>query len=722
MSPTTADSGQAASREVHLRDYWKIAWQGRWTIVAVFLVIVASVLAYSFLATPIYRATAVVEVQPQARRVGPGQDVSGLGVASYGWFAEERYQNTQIEIIKSRGIGERAFKALGLKTDPRFKDLKDPVGAFIGGIKVEPRRETGLIEISFEGPNRDEIARWANTVADAYVARNLEKAQENAKNAVDSIKQLLGPLQSELSKAESERFDVLYKKEIYNPENQQEIVRQRLTELNKELNATEVTLVRLGSTLAKIRDLQESGADPMSLPELADDATLKELNRQKVNLEHDVESAKVQLRPGHPLFQEKQSQLNKLLQQITDQVTLKHKNIQADFDLASQRKRDLKEEIRKAEEQSFRVGRATSDYDIVKTDSQTRKQIYDVITKTMNEVAVGANLLANNVSVLDYAIPALRPVKPQKRVNLAIGSLMGIFLGLAAVFFLDYLDNTLRTPEDVERFLKLQTLAVVPKFSPEEGVTASHAVKEAYQSLRTGMIFLSRNRERRVVLITSSGPQEGKSSTVASLARSLASAGDRVVVVDCDLRRPTQHIHLKLERENGLTNYLAAPRGMDDWRPFVKNAGQPNLHAITCGPIPPNPPELLGSERFAKLLAALRESYDWVLLDSPPAVSLADAVLLSSKADMVLLVVQHNQTDRDLVMRTLGQFRNVGANLAGAILNNVDIARAYKKDYYYAGYYYYGADGKKKRRHRGTSRPAATGKSPGPDVSTGVGA
>jgi capsular exopolysaccharide synthesis family protein len=219
------------------------------------------------------------------------------------------------------------------------------------------------------------------------------------------------------------------------------------------------------------------------------------------------------------------------------------------------------------------------------------------------------------------------------------------------------------------------------------------------------LIFLSKNRERKVVLLTSTAPQEGKSSTTAELGRALASAGDRVLLVDCDLRRPTQHIHLGLTRDNGLTDFLAAPQPFMNWRAYLKSTGSENLQVVTCGPIPPNPPELLGSERFKRFLAEAREAYDWVLLDSPPAVSLSDATLLAGLADLVLLVVRHNHTDRDVVARTLQQLRRVGANVAGVILNNVDFDRAYGKEYGYAGYYY--AEGDKATRRRKSKSPAS---------------
>jgi capsular exopolysaccharide synthesis family protein len=695
MEPANEGRGPAL-KEVHLRDYWKIAWQGRWVVLAVFFVVLSLVTAWTFLQTPVYRGVATVEIQPQARRLAPGQDVSGIGAAGYGWFAEEKYQNTQIEVIKSRSVAERAFRLLGLSQHPMFAKASDPVGSFLGMIKVEPRRETGLIEIAIESTDAAEAARWANAVADTFVDRNLEKARDNARAAVKSIEKLLVPIRTQLSEAEKERLDVLQSTKIYNPENQTEIVKQRQVELNAELNKTQIRVASLRSVLAKVEELKKKGADPSTLPDLANDTMLQELYRQKVQAEKDLESARVVYKPGAPQYLEKESQKTKIEQKIAERIDSSLEKFRNDYALAVQTQNYLTGEIRKSEEDSYRVGIANSQYGVVKTDAETRKQIFDVITKTMNEISVGADLLANNVAVLDHAPTPLRPIRPSKRLNLFLGSVMGLFLGLGAVFFLDYLDNTFRSPEDIEKYLGLSVLAVVPKVR-EAGVD-SHAVRESYQTLRTSVIFCSRNRERRLLLVTSTAPQEGKSSTVVNLARTLASAGERVVLLDCDLRRPTLHQHFQIEREPGITNYLAGRLDATDWRPFVRTVDVPNLHVVPCGPIPPSPPELFGTARFRNLLHDLKKEYDWVLVDSPPLTSLSDSTLLASIADMVVLVVKHNATDRDLVTRSIQQLRNVNDTVVGVVLNNVDIDKAYQKDYYYAGYYYYGAEQKKKRR------------------------
>jgi len=224
--------------------------------------------------------------------------------------------------------------------------------------------------------------------------------------------------------------------------------------------------------------------------------------------------------------------------------------------------------------------------------------------------------------------------------------------------------------------------------------TADRGVREAFQTLRTGLIFTSQNRERRVVLLTSTVPQEGKSSTAALAAATIAGAGESVIVVDADLRKPTQHLHHDLSREPGLTNCLAEPPGGADWRHFVRRSAKTNSDVLTAGVIPPNPTDLLGSERFRELIADLRNSYDWVLIDSPPSLSLADSAVLATRADVVVLVVRHRRTDRDLVVRNVRQLRKIGATVAGAVLNGVDLRRGGQAAEAYASYYYYGEERK----------------------------
>ncbi|MBD3868463.1 MAG: polysaccharide biosynthesis tyrosine autokinase [Acidobacteria bacterium] len=707
MQNTEQTQSSLLIRDVHLRDYWKIIWQGRWTLISVFFLVVTLVGVWTFLQTPVYKAASSLEIQTHSSQITPGQDISGLGASGYGFFAEEKYVATQVEIIRSRDVAGKAFRSLALDADPRFQGMDDPVNAFRSRIQVMPRRETGLIEVSIEGGDRFEITKWVNAVVDAYSARNLQKARNNIESSVELIKQQLAPLANSLREAESTLMDDRGERQIYNPENQQEAIRKRMGELNTELAQVSGEVNRLKDLLEKVDEIRASGGDPMALPELAQDPVLQEQNRNRVQLLRDLEAKKLTLRPGHRDYKAKEAELETVNLKIEDQLYVLYNKIQTNYDLKDSQRKYLNSELRKMEAADYEMERARSTFAMAQTDVESQKQVFDLISRTLQDVSLSAGLLANNVSVLDKATPPLYPIKPKKKMNLILGALLGLFSGIGVVFFLDYLDHTLRSPEDVEKVLNLNTLSVIPRF--EEGDRANRAIKEAYQTLRTGLIFSSNNRERKVLLITSTVPQEGKSSTIARLGQTLAGPGEKVLILDCDLRRPTQHFHLGTEREPGLTSYLAAPRDVTDWKPFVRPTSYENLDVLTAGPIPPNPPELLGGERFRDLLDSVRNDYDWVLIDSPPSMSLSDTSLLADLADMTLLVVQHNQTDKDVIQKNVQHLKRVGANLIGAILNNVDIQKAYQKDYYYAGYYYFNEETGKTSRKK---KPAAAGSGP----------
>lgn len=697
----------SALREVHLRDYWKIVWQGRWTLLAIFCLVVGVTAIWTFLQQPIYRATVLVEVQPQARRLLLSQDVSGMGATGYSWLAEEKYHNTQIEILKSRDVSKRVVRLLDLGSHPRFRGLPDPVDAFRRQIRVEPRRDTALLELSMEGQNPNEITQWINAVAQAYVNRNFEQAHDNLKRSAQAIQEQMDNLKQRLSQVEERRLDTLRETQIYDAENQKEILRDKLKAYNEQLTEVRIEAQQLESTLGQIRQLQARKAELLSLPDFAADSTLQSLMHRKTELQQELEKARVDLKPDHPEVGKIKGQMRTVENDIDAQLKVLITSLELRYDRARAKDAALEEQIKNADLDSLHVASATSKYDTVKTEAATTRGIVDVINKTTQEVALSAELLNNNVSVVDEANPPLYPVKPRKSVNLALGAVMGMFFGLGLVFFLDYLDNTIRTPEDVEKFLGLSVLGVIPKMQDEQGL-AHRAMREAFQSLRTSVIFSSKSRQHKVLLITSTGPREGKSSTVANLGRVLAAASDRVIVVDCDLRKPKQHVHYGLEREPGLTNYLAGRAEEQDWSRYVRSV-QPNLDVLPCGLVPPSPPELLGSDRFRELLGSLRERYDWVLLDSPPAANLADASLLASLAEMIVLVVRHNATDRDHVVKTYRLLHGVNASVAGVVLNSVDLERAYHKDYYYAGYYYQDEEGRERPRKRGVERKAGVG-------------
>jgi capsular exopolysaccharide synthesis family protein len=286
-------------------------------------------------------------------------------------------------------------------------------------------------------------------------------------------------------------------------------------------------------------------------------------------------------------------------------------------------------------------------------------------------------------------------VRPQKRRSALAGLLLGLAAGLGLVLARDYLGNTIRDAEEVERYLHLDLLAAVPRYENEDDSLAT----EAYQNLRTALLFARRGERGEVVLVTGTAPQEGKTTTIVNLARLLAGAGEKTAVVDCDLRRAQMHQRLGLPREPGFTDYFVRHEPLTS---LLRPTATANLFVLTAGPLPPNPPALLARKALGELLAALRKEFDWILIDSPPLASVTDALLLARHADHAVLVIEHNKVDKRLVKRATAALRKATPNLLGAVLNVVDV-RA--QSYHY--YYYSQREGARDR-----TRPAPPGEGP----------
>lgn len=709
MSDNITQPGE--QRDAHLLDYWHTIWRGRWMVLTIFVVVVVLVAIGTFTQTQVYRATATVEITPQSRKVSPVADVAELGTGNFGWHAEERYFNTQYEIIRSRDVAQRAFDRLDLYNHPQFKKSQDPVGSFVKMLEVEPVKDTGIVEISLEGPRPEEVATWVNTVAEAYVQRNLDQAVQATARAVNALLHEIAPLKERLEDTQRDSFEFAEKANLYIPENQKQMTNERLSRLQTQLTETQVKRSEFETLINQIDGVVRSGAASETIPQVGNDAVVQGLYREKVALEREHDRLRLTYKDKHIRVLEKQEELQKLNEKIQAEANRIVSNLKAEHALLKDQEAQLRRAIDETRTESLAVNRKASTYELVRGEATETKRIYDLITARVKEIGLSASLLNNNLRIVDPSPVPKSPVKPRPVLNLAIGVLMGLLLGVGTVFFLDYLDNTVRSTEDVERYLRLNLLAIVPR----TGEGADHAAREAYQSLRTSLLFSRKNRNANAVLITSAGPREGKTTTIVNLARTLAVAGERVAIIDCDLRRPAVHQWLGLGRDLGVTNYILASHG-DDWRDYLRPADQPNLHAMASGPLPPNPADVFGHERFKNLLVELRQHFDWVFIDSPPVVSLADAVILASMTDMVAFVIKHNENDKDLIRRCVTDLKRVNANVIGAVLNHVDLERSHYKDYYYAGYYYYGESGTKgsKRRAGGAKLSAVepAGKQP----------
>jgi polysaccharide biosynthesis transport protein len=350
-------------------------------------------------------------------------------------------------------------------------------------------------------------------------------------------------------------------------------------------------------------------------------------------------------------------------------------------------------------------------YQVLQQETDSNRGLYDMLLKRLKETNVSEENRTVSIHVVDAAEVPKGPAKPRISLNLLLACLVGLMGGVGVAFFLEYLDNTIKTPDDLKQYLNVAYLGPIPNFPMEQGRSESELVvfndpkssaSEAYRGLRTGILFSTPGHSPRSLLVTSSGPQEGKTITTANLAITMAQAGQKILILDCDMRKPRLHKVFPCDRARGMSNILV---GEGDWRKLRVATQVPNLEIIPSGPIPPNPAELIGSDRMKRLIDELLQEYDRVLIDSPPIVAVTDSVVLSRFVQGVVLVIQVGVTTRDVINNCVRQIRDVQAHVLGAVLNNVNIG---KDSYYYYQYYYYyygeGGDRKRKKHSRRKSK------------------
>ncbi|HXI01565.1 MAG TPA: polysaccharide biosynthesis tyrosine autokinase [Candidatus Saccharimonadales bacterium] len=674
--------GDPREARAHLRQYWRILWAGRYTALTTFVVIVTVGVVATFLQTPIYKSTATLEIHARAQKVAPVADVSQIGTTDYGWSAEDRYLKTQLEVLQSRAVAEKAFNMLGQDGTP-FQKSEDPVAAFGKLLEIDPREETGIIDISMTGRDPERVTYWVNTYGQAYVDRNIEQARDNAKQAINELLERIEPLRKKLKDTQDRMFKYARDEKVYEPDVQKKSYDERLAQLEKDFTETRLHRLQLEAVFQKIEEISQSGGNYHVLPQVADDEVLRDLNKQRIDLETEQKRLLVTYKPGHFKVKEVTSELEKLEQKISNETDRIISAIRTDYSLTLDREKDLKNAIERAKVDALDVSEKASGYKMLETEANEAQRVYDLLTARIEEVNLNAELVSNNVLLLDRAVVPLHPYRPKKILNFALSILLGGALGVGLVFFLEYIDNTVRSAETVERDLGLKIMALVPTRRRH----AESALNEAYHMLRMGVELAGRDVDKRVILVTSASPGEGKSSVSAALARALARGGDRVCLVDADLRRPSVHTTFGVPSAPGLTNFVSSGEAPGSYRGYLRDGDVEGMSILTCGPLPPNPPEIIATERFASLLTSLRADFDWVVLDSPPAVGLADSVLLSSAADMVLLVIRHASTDREIVRRALANIRRVKENVAGAVLNDVDVLKGEARSSYGTVYY-----------------------------------
>lgn len=651
----------------------------RWWIIGITALTTFLALIYSFLVTPIYQATTTVYVQTYSRAPIGNQNMVGAG----SWTEELKFYNSQEAVIKSRAVMEEVAERLNLQNHKAFKGVKDPAGVLVGYVRVDQIKESALFNISVRAPFKEDVALWANTIAEVYKDQNLRSAMEYVNRANSIILDKINEMQTQYAKLQQTFSSQIAASESYFPENQKQIIDEKIRAMESRINDVRVRQNEARAVISQLQSVLARGGDPLTIAEVAQNGAIQSLNNQLVVAERELNQLLAKLKPKHPDVLKKQAEIESLNQKIRSQAEIILNSYKNQLSAYMQEEASLAEDIRKAKSEGVSFVESSSRSTSLEKNLESIKSYMDLLYSKMQELNISAGLLSNNIRILNPAVTPYSPVQPNRKFNILFGFFLGLFLSIGGIATIQVFDTRIKSTEDVEQGLGLNLLTMVPAIGSE----SQRASVEAYQTLRTALIYASQNKQQNVILVTSAAPKEGKSTVAINLGSVLAAGGDRVLVMDCDLRRPTLHRKFKPEAAvKGLTHYMADKEAkLED---FIVPVGV-NLWLMCSGPIPPNPPELFSMKRFKELISKIKSDFDWVVIDSPPALSLTDAQILATYSDLVLLVAKHKSTHRPMLQRTIVTLERLKAQLAGVVMNYVDTTSSYYYDYYYSNSYYY---------------------------------
>lgn len=726
-------------KEINIRDYWKVIRKRQWFVIALFLIVVITTTIATFTVRPIYRGTTTIQINKENPQIVDFKEIFAINTM------DMDYYQTQYKVLESRSLAKRVINSLHLADHPQFlpepetlfqkwtSTLLNPVHAlftssekiididkqsieteketalinqFLNRLKIEPIRNSRLVRIHFDSNYPELSAKVPNTLAECYIQQNLETRFIATQQAKEWLAKQLDDLKAKVERSEEALQVFGARHGIISLEEKENVIVQRLNELNEALTKAESERMAKEALYKQTKDRNFD-----SLPSILENKLIMDLKQAYVQLETQWMKLSETLKPDHPEMIKLKNQMQTLQKRIDGEIGKIITSIKNDYESSLRREALLREAFEKQKSKVMEMKEKAIQYNILKREADTNKELYSGLLQRMKEAGVSAGIMASNIQIVDRAELPTKPYKPNKKLNLFLAAVVGLLLGLGVAFFFEYLDNTVKTTEDIEQLIRLPSFGMVPEFSyekrgrierktfyPVELVSLAHPksiLSEAYRNIRTSILLSFSERPPKKIVISSPNPEEGKTTTVVNTAITLSQTGKKVLIIDSDLRKPRLHkIFNNEENTVGLSNFLS---GNADLESIIKKTEIKELSYIPSGPIPPNPSELIGSNLFKSMIESLSERFDHLVLDSPPVLGFADTLIISTIVDGILLVVAGGKTPRETLQRTKEILYQVNAKILGVVINRVNIQRGDYGYYYYRYYYYHGKNGKKKK-------------------------
>ena len=730
------------------QDYWRVVKKRKWIILSVFIVTVVSVSFYNHRLRLVYKATSRILIETERPNIMSFEDVLQIDTASYeyietqfeivksrqliGKVIDELDLQNSVEFFpktpsnnnstsvsnakkwvvnKMKGL----FNALSRKEDEQLdtvplddssadQEIRKRERLYRGvksRISVNVVGDSRLVDISFVGFHPHIITKIVNTLTRLYIDQNLESRVFASEDATQWLDQKLKSMQKKVE--ESERELQLYSRQsgAFSLEHKEEILDNQIAQINSALMLARKKRITL-ETLYKTSQNPELAE---SLTEIVNNQLIQQLNLELANLKKRASELGKKYGPKHPKIILIASQVEEITKTLKLEVQKIHESILTDLELARAGEQSLLDTLAELENEASTLQDKAIGYGVLKRKMESNRNMFALLLQRLKETDLSQGYRSNNIRLVDPALQPSSPFKPDKRKNVILGMVLGLLGGLGLAFVVENLDNSVKEPDEILTRFGIPFLGLVGSHNLDSGQFArkggeassgsaklitiadpSSSIAESLRTIRTNVLFSADGDKQKIVMVTSALPSEGKTTVASNLAVVMASLGEKVLLVDADLRRPSVHKVFGVSKSPGLSSHLIH---QNEYEQILVNTEVKNLTVIPSGIIPPNPSELLSHPQLQELLNKGSKTFDRIIIDTPPVASVSDPMIISKSTGGVIIVIRTGETARDIVMRAVQQLKNVRANVMGAVLNAVDFSKdSYYYQYYYKHYYY----------------------------------
>lgn len=717
--------------EIDLLKLWQTIWNRKWSIITLTLVVAMVTVLIVLSLTPIYRAAATLLIEQKQAKVVSIEQVYGLDGSG------NEYLQTQFELLKSRSLAERVVRELGLTTHPEFDprqqeapliDIKGWLGnlnlnslvpgvfpedleeelpptedeifdkvvvAFMQRISVEPQGKSQLVRVQVDMADPRMAAQAANRLAQGFIESQLEASMEMSASASSWMNSRLGELRSKLKEAETQLQAFREKENLVDIGGVATISAAELAATSDRMVDARRNRAEAESLYRQVQSMKSGGWRKLAtVSAVLGDPLIQQFKVDEARAKAKIDELSKRYGARHPTMEAARTELAAAEASLRGQVEQVVAGIERNYRLAVANEQSLRSSVNENKAQIQNISRKEFQLSELQREVDTNRALYDTFLTRIKETTATSDLDTANARVVDKAVVPKVPVKPKKALIVLLATFLAGLVGVGLSLLLEMLNNTFKSVDDVEQKLNLPVLGLLPLIKKHDrkqlahlfAADTNHSFSESVRSIRTSVVLAGLERAQKVLLVTSTVPGEGKSTVSASIATALAQV-EKVVLIDADMRRPTLAKNFDFAVGTpGLANVIAGTAELDQAIQQING-----VDMISAGTVPPNPLELLSSERFAQLIQQLSERYDRIVIDSPPTQAVSDALVVGSLADALIYVVKHDDTAIPLVQKGVGQLLQHNVPVTGVVLNQVDVKKAKKQGYSYGGYYdYYG--------------------------------